>query len=245
MTKDKLRVKKAILIFLVSFLFMAFTVQAYGKGAKRIAILGDSYSAYYGMIPKGYDCSYAIRGIDGENKWKNNINSVKQMWWYRLMKTSRYKLTVNCSYSGSCFGYIYKGGRRGNSSSFISRMKEYLNGRKKKADIIFVQGGTNDSWRKRPVGNVQYSRWTSKKLYKSLPAFCYILHYLKKHYPKARIIVLINDKYIRKKLLTGMVMACDHYHIPYLMLGDISTQSRHPDQTGQMQIYQTVSSYLG
>lgn len=236
--------KKVVLLCLVSTLLLILSMQTYGASRKRIAILGDSYSAYYGMIPKGYECSYAIRGVDGENKWRNNINSVKQMWWYRLIKNGHYKLSVNCSYSGSCFGYVYKGGKRNNSSSYICRMKKDLNGKKKKADIIFVQGGTNDSWRKRPVGKVQYSKWSSKSLYKALPAFCYVLHYLKKHYPKARIIVLINDKYIRKKLLTGMVTACDHYQLPYIMLGDISTQSRHPDQAGQKQIYQTVLSYL-
>lgn len=124
--------KKVVLLCLVSTLLLILSMQTYGASRKRIAILGDSYSAYYGMIPKGYECSYAIRGVDGENKWRNNINSVKQMWWYRLIKNGHYKLSVNCSYSGSCFGYVYKGGKGNNSSSYICRMKKDLNGKKRR-----------------------------------------------------------------------------------------------------------------
>ena len=239
-------IRKAFPVLLctaVLFLILSsITVSA--KGRNRFAILGDSYSAYYGMIPKGYDCSYAIRGKDGENKWPNNINHVSQMWWYKLAKNDHYKMTVNCSFSGSCFGYIYKGGKRRNPQSYLSRMTRYLNGKRTKADIIFIQGGTNDSWRKKPVGKVKYGKWTQKDLRKALPSFCYILNYLKRKYPKAKIVVLINDKYIRSRLLKGMKSACGHYRLPYIMLGNISTQSRHPDRKGQDQIYRKVSDFL-
>ena len=229
----------AIGLFLILF---SMTVQA--KGKKRFAILGDSYSAYYGMIPKGYICSYAINGRDGENRWPNNINRVSQMWWYKLAKTGRYQMTVTCSYSGSCFGYIYKGGKKRNPQSYLTRMMKYLNGKKTKADLIFVQGGTNDVWRNKPIGKVRFDGWTQKHLKKALPAFCYILNYLKGNYPKAEIVVLINDKYIRSGFLDGMKTACEHYEIPYILLGNISVQSRHPDRKGQDQIYRKVLDFL-
>ncbi len=219
-------------------------VTASADETKSIAILGDSYSAYYGYIPKGYSCSYAIHGKDGVNKWRNNVNSVKQMWWYKLIETGRYKLSVNCSYSGSCFGYVKKGGKKRNKSSFITRMTKFLNGQKGQADIIFVQGGTNDSWRKRPIGGLKFNAWNKKDLRRALPAFCYILDYLKAHNPSAQIVVLINDKYTRPALVNGMKNACAHYTIPYLLLGNISTQSKHPSWQGQAQIFQTVLQYL-
>ena len=237
--------KMALVLLCTAGLFlMLFSMNVSAKGRKRFAILGDSYSAYYGMIPKGYECSYAIKGKDGENKWPNNINHVSQMWWYRLIKTGRYKMTVNCSYSGSCFGYIYKGGKSHNRTSYLCRMRKYLNGKRTKADIIFVQGGTNDSWRKKPIGKVKFEKWTKEDLRKALPSFSYILNYLKKKYPKAEIVVLINDKYICPRLVRGMQSACAYYQVPYIMLGNISTQSRHPDKKGQKQIYRKVSTFL-
>ncbi len=238
-------VRNMVLFLCLSLILISSQVSDIFAGeTQQIAVLGDSYSAYYGYIPEGYSCSYAIRGKDGENKWPNNVSSVQQMWWHRLTETGRYKLLVNCSYSGSCFGYIYKGGSSKNSSSYVSRMKKYLNGQKKQADIIFVLGGTNDTWRSRPIGKLKYSKWTQKDLYKALPAFSYILHYLKKHNPKSRIIVLLNSKYTRKKLLKGMKRACEHYEIPYLPLSRISMQSRHPSKKGQEQIYRIVLQYL-
>jgi len=231
-------------LLLTGIFLLLFSLHPFARSRKRIAILGDSYSSYFGTIPKGYASSYAYKGKDGKNKWKSDIKSAKQMWWYKLVKTGRYRLTINCSYSGSCFGYIWKGGRKKNPASYISRMKEYLNGKKVKADIIFVEGGTNDTWRKRPTGKLQYGKWTRKSLSKVLPAFCYVLRYLKKKYPKARIVVLINDKYIRDDLVSGMITACGHYRLKYLLLGDISMQSRHPDKKGQAQIYRQVLSFL-
>ncbi len=233
-----------LLLCLTILLIPFYAMSASANETKAIAILGDSYSAYYGYIPKGYSCSYAIHGKDGVNKWPNNVNSVKQMWWHKLIATGRYRLSVNCSYSGSCFGYVAKGGKKRNQDSYITRMKKFLNGQKRQADIIFVQGGANDSWRKRPIGELKFNAWTQKDLRKALPAFCYILDYLKAHNPSARIVVLINNKYTRSALLEGMKSACAHYEIPYLFLGRISTQSRHPSRQGQDQIYQTVLQYL-
>ena len=234
----KNRTKTIWLTCLIVVFVSLFSELASAGEKKQIAILGDSYSAYYGYIPGGYECSYAIHGKDGQNKWSNNVNSVKQMWWYPLITSDDYNLSVNCSFSGSCLGGTGK-----YSQSFLIRMKKHLNGRRK-ADIIFVEGGTNDSWRKKPLGKLQYEKWNCTKLNRALPAFCYILHYLKTHYPEAHIIVLINNKYIHGRLLKGMKTASDYYGIPYLLLGHISTQSKHPDKKGQKQIYQTVVSYL-
>ena len=234
----RIRRRIGLLIWFSTVLLTLCSISSFADGKKQIAILGDSYSAYYGYIPKGYKCSYAIYGKDGQNKWNNNINSVTQMWWYPLIMSEEYKLSVNCSYSGTCFC-----GTKKNSNSYVLRMKKQLNG-SRKADIIFVEGGTNDSWNRRAIGKLRYENWNQKNLNRSLPAFCYILNYLKAHYPQAQIIVLINNKYIHGRLLAGMKTACDYYEIPYLLLGNISTQSRHPDKKGQQQIYHTVASYL-
>ena len=171
--------KKTGHVICMSLVFLVLLyVSALADGKKQIAILGDSYSAYYHYVPRGFSCSYAINGTDGHNKWKNNVDSVKQMWWYPLVMSEEYNLTVNCSYSGSCFC-----GTRKYSQSYIQRMKKYLNG-SRKADIIFVEGGTNDSWNKRSPGKLRFEKWNRKNLNRSLPAFCYILHYLKAHYPE-------------------------------------------------------------
>ena len=237
--------RKALRLWLLTGLFLLlFGLHPFAGSRKRIAILGDSYSSCFGTIPKGYAPSYAYKKKNGKIKWKRDVKSAGQMWWYKLVKTGQYRLAINCSYSGSCFGYTCKGGLKKNPSSYISRMKEYLNGKKVKADIIFVEGGTNDTWKKRLTGKLQYGKRTRKSLSKALPAFCYILRYLKKKYPKARIVVLINDKYIRDDLVRGMIKACGHYRLKYLLLGNISMQSRHPDKKGQAQIYRQVLSFL-
>ena len=232
-------VKRAgVMTCLTATLLFLCDMSVFAEEEKQIAILGDSYSAYYHYIPGGYRCSYAVNGTDGQNKWNNNVNSVKQMWWYPLIMSKEYKLSVNCSYSGSCIC-----GTKKHSQSYVQRMKKYLNG-SRKADIIFVEGGTNDIWNKRTLGKLRFEKWNQKNLNRTLPAFCYILHFLKVHYPEARIIVMINNKYIHGRLLNGMKTACDYYEIPYLLLGNISTQSRHPDRKGQQQIYHTVAQFL-
>ena len=64
--------------------------------------------------------------------------------------------------------------------SFISRMDNLGC-----PDIIFIFGGTNDSWAGSPLGEFQYSGWTKETLYCFRPAMAYMLDHMKKRYRAA------------------------------------------------------------
>lgn len=205
------------------------------------SILGDSFSTYKDWIPKEYTTWYG----NGDT----NINGVEETWCHLLKSEYDMLLLCNCSYSGSTVcttGYE----EMDDSQTFIFRMKDYL-GEKNisapKPDILFIEGGINDTYAS-PAGALQYRNWTEEDLKKSLPAYCYMLDYLKHYNPNTRIICMISD-IVSPELQKGYIEACPHYHVEYLFFPPEESDTEllrdgHPTTKGHRAIYDAVRKYI-
>lgn len=220
---------KRILKFLL--VLCALTV-AFGAEAKNpkgtFAVLGDSYSTFKGYIPEGYSYYY----WEGTPEWGNEITKVEQCWWYRLGNILKLELKVNSSYSGSTVGYTGYGGRDFKEISFITRAKDIIEA---KPDVLFICGGTNDSWSDAPLGEIKYEGRTEEDLYCFLPAFCEMIEMLRTALPEMRIINLCNSE-LKPEVMDGEREICEHYGAENVQLYNIEKQSGHPTIAGMAEM---------
>ena len=207
-----------------------------------VSILGDSYSTYEGWIPDNYLAWYK----DSGNTLQNNVSDVSQTWWYKLIKDINATLLVNCSYSGSTICNTGYNSTDSSTTSFITRMKKWIGEERKtdlKPNLIIIMGGTNDRWAGSPIGEVKYSDWSEEDLKSILPAFCYMLDYLKKWNPSAKIINLVNTE-LGNAIPNGMAVACEHYNVINIPMTSIDKESGHPNEKGMSDIENTILEYL-
>lgn len=206
--------------------------------AKRIAIVGDSYSTYLGWNPEGNEVWF-----DGV---KNDVTNVNQTWWYQVITALSGVLFLNESYSGST---IANSGRDGTDTTATSLLTRGLNkfgsnlNLKDRPDIIFVYGGLNDTWQKVPVGTAKYSDWTEDDLKETLPAFSKLLNDLIEYNPNAKIVTLCSNLLL-SELSLGMNEVAKHYKATNILLPDLDLLNSHPTQMGMKQISNKVISSI-
>lgn len=200
----------------------------------RCSILGDSYSTFGGYVnPKNNRCFY-----NGENK-NNDVISVKDTWWYQIIECKNYILEFNNSYSGSTICNTGYGGKDASEFSFLARMKNLGN-----PDIIFIYGGTNDSWANSPIGKYKYLDITDEDLKSFRPAFAYMIDYLKKKYPNSKIYNIMNFE-LKSEIIESMVKICDYYNIDNIILPKIEKPyNGHPNKKDMHNIANQVIKYL-
>ena len=207
------------------------------------SILGDSYCTYAGWIPQGNRAWYAP---EGNYDTQNNVASVTDTWWYQLSKETGMSLLINDSFSGSTVSTTGYNGEDATAKAFITRMVNTLGANRvlqPKPDVIFIFGGSNDDWAGAPMGELKYSGWTTDDLKSFLPAFCYMLDYIKKYNPQARIINIINTD-LKAEVENGMVSACTHYNVEYVKPSSINKTGGHPNISGMTRIKDTILSIL-
>ena len=208
--------KSLILAFLAAMMLVACAP------AKKVSILGDSYSTFKGVIPDNYATFYPDNN--------NDVKSVDQTWWSLYIKAKHYVLEKNDSWGGTTIcntGYF---GRNSAATAFNSRVDLLGN-----PDIIFVFGGTNDAWANSPVGEYQYENWTEDDCNNFRPALARLLDSLKKRYPKAKIYSLLNSE-LREEINESMRVVCQHYNVQLIELHDIEKQNGHPSIKGMQSI---------
>lgn len=202
------------------------------------SIIGDSYSTYENWIPSGNSTKYPT----------GDVTDVKLTWWWKLANESGMNLLINDSYSGSTIcGTGYSGVDCLNTNSFIARAKANLgenNVMKSKPNIIFILGGTNDTWASSPLGTPKYSGWTDDDLYSTLPAFSYLINYLQTWNSGCRIINIMNDMYISQDMIDGMTTICNYYGVENVSLGQIDVSDNHPTVNGMEQIKNKILEKL-
>lgn len=153
---------------MLSVLLLSLCLYTNAFAQKKVSILGDSYSTYGGYVSPSVNICWYDAEVGGKNA-QNDVRHVEETWWYRLIKENGYQLERNNSFSGAtvcCTGYDKNDY---SDRAFITRM--YNLGR---PDVIFIFGGTNDSWAGAPIGEYQYSDWSKEDLYQFRPAFCSI-----------------------------------------------------------------------
>jgi hypothetical protein len=200
-----------------------------GGGNASVSILGDSYSTFTDWNPTGQDVYFPT--------YSETVNDVSKTWWYEVIKDLKLSLLCNDSYSGATICNHVRPAHT-ESVSFINRMKVSMGEQKAvsaKPNIILIMGGQNDMQVSAEIGDVKYSDWTSEDLYKFAPAFCYMLDYLKKWNPSAKIINITNTE-LTSGIVQAMTTACNHYKIKNIILNNISKDNMHPTAEGMEQI---------
>lgn len=210
------------------------TTDSITAATKKVSILGDSYSTFEGWNPEGYISWYKPVPKPGR---PTDVTEVDQTWWKLYLDHTGYDLETNNSYSGSTVCNTGYEGKDYSDRSFINRID--LLGH---PDIIFIFGGTNDSWAGSPVGDYIWSGWEPEQLYFYRPATAYMLSGIQKLYPEAKVLFLINDD-ITAEIKTSTEEICRHYDIPFIMLDNIEKMSGHPDREGMKQIVEQIGDF--
>ena len=236
---------KRLLPILVLAVMMSACVEPNEPTTTRFSVLGDSFSALEGTVdPETNDVwtSYAHVGV----------TSSEQMWWHKVATEMGWAMDKNNSFSGSLVSnfYDFDSGDYYARYSYLRRM-DYLGN----PDVIFVFGGTNDIYKKAPLGDFVYSEWTEEQLYAYRPAMAYLLDYLKRQHPNAKIYFLIdmelciNDETIedatRQAYIESMHRIANHYNVDCIDIYGIHKSYWHPNAQGQDDIARQVLEALG
>lgn len=197
-------------------------------------ILGDSYSTFEGYIPQDNHCYYPREEV-------SNVRSVEECWWHILMQRNGMHLAINESYSGATVCTTVREGLPF-SSAFTERARRSFSGAMP-MDVIFVFGGTNDSWLSRPIGEVKFSNRTQEDVKQVLPAYCDVLEYIRERNPEALVVSVINTQ-LEPQIHAGMLCANGHYGAVTVELKDIHKENGHPSVLGMSQIAEQIESAL-
>ena len=218
----------------------------------NLFILGDSYSTFEGWNPQGYATYYQSEGPHYRTKIgeavdpKSDVCRVEQTWWHPFIQTTDANLLLNCSWSGTTVCNTGYDGVDACNKSFIARLDRLIEQGyflKNRVDTLILFGGTNDSWAKSPLGERMYADWKKEDLYSVLPAIGYLFHRLVECLPETRLLCVINSK-LRPEITEGLVSACEHYGVDYVVLKDIDKISGHPTILGMKQIGEQILDRL-
>lgn len=200
------------------------------------SILGDSYSTFSGYIPEDNVCYYP------DPKKVDDVLSVQDTWWFKLIEQKGMQLLVNDSYSGATMCTCVRETQPA-SSSFVERVHNlYCADERIDPNYVFVFGGTNDCWLKRTVGQVKHDGLRDD-LKKILPAYCYILKTLSTVYKRTKIISVVNTG-LNSEVVDGMILANNYYGAITVKLHDIDKQNGHPSALGMCQITEQICECL-
>ena len=205
-----------------------------------IGVLGDSYSAFEGWIPDGYQPSYGVNNYNG-------IISVRQMWWWILADRTGATIMRNSSYSGSTICNTGYNGADATKTSYLTRAAADFGASKvlePKPDLIIIFGGTNDDWAGTALGEAKYADWTADDLKTVAPAFCKLISDLTEYNPGADIVFVLNTG-MGTEITARFKEICTHYSVLCVELSDIDKTSGHPSVTGMEQIATQIQAVLG
>lgn len=211
------------------------------KRFKSFSILGDSYSTFDGYLSP--DTNVAWYPLKADN---NDVHSVRDTWWQLFANKNKCMLIQNNSYSGSCISYDAAGDGKtdGKAYSFVERVKDMKTG----ADLIIVEGGTNDSAVGVELGEYKYSDWVESDFETFRPSVAYVLDYLQTHCCGSTIIFLMNSDetgIMSHDMVTSVATICEHYGIPMCQLSNaITRQWGHPDVAGMKVICDELTEFI-
>ena len=235
---------KRLLPILALALMMSACVEPDEPATTRFSVLGDSFSALDGTVDPETNDVWSYSAVD--------VTSPEQMWWHKVATGMGWVMDKNNSFSGSLVSNfnVFDGGDYYARHSYLRRM-DYLGN----PNVILVFGGTNDIYKRAPLGDYVYSDWTDEQLRAYRPAMAYLLDYLKRQHPNAKIYFLIdmelciNDETIeeatRQAYIESMHRIANHYNVDCIDIYGIHKSYWHPDEQGQDDIARQVLEELG
>lgn len=207
---------------------------------KTLAILGDSYSAFKGYIdPESNVAYYPISDPDTEGRY-NDVENPEEMWWYLFAREQGYTIVQNDSYSGSpvCYDGPYAGTKDAREYSYVRRCTSL-----RSADLVIIEGGTNDSFLGVSVGEYKYENWEEADFESFRSACAFVVSTLRNANPEGTVIFMLNHG-LRADITESVLTICAHYSVPVLRLEGIEKQNNHPDIEGMVQIKDQLCSLL-
>lgn len=208
----------------------------------NVAILGDSYSTYFGHIPQGNACYY---GTDAPDHAK--VGCVEKTWWHSVLTETDSHLLLNESFSGSTICNTGYNGCYCPQTSFVGRaQKRFSDGTVGGVpiDTLFVFGGTNDTWANSPLGTLCYDGQSEEDLKCVLPAIGFLFRYLKEHCPHTRIVHITNTQ-LKPQIADGIREVCRTLDVACVELADIEKEYGHPNEAGMRAIADQIIAHLG
>ena len=204
----------------------------------KTVILGDSYSAFDGYIPKGYHSWYTTVSPEA-----TDVNDAKQTWWYKVFDGKDNILRRNESFSGTSICNTVRP-QLSVETSFISRFDKLVSDgffENNTPDTLLVFGGTNDCWIEVPIGKPQYENFTKDDLKSFLPAVSYLASRIKEVLPKTRVYWLINTD-LTDEISNGIADAAKRFGQNCIVFKEIDKHYGHPTVKGMEQIAEVIKS---
>ena len=204
------------------------------KKFSSFSILGDSYSTFADFQTPEANSTWYPRTEE------NDVETVEQTWWHMFAKDNGCLLNQNNSYSGStiCYDGYGDGSNDAVGTSFVTRCKNVQT-----AELIVVEGGTNDAWVGAAMGEHKYSAWNEEDFRFFRPSLSYVLSYVKQHHPASTIVFMLNDG-LSEDINRSVKTICDYYDVPLLSLHNITKEGGHPNTDGMMQIKNQLEEFL-
>ena len=199
---------------------------------KTFSVIGDSYSTYVGKTEPTTNAQfYPHETID--------VYEATQTWWMLFQRETGIRLEQNNSFSGGTICNTWWNGEDASTVSFVCRSQNL-----RKADLIIIEGGTNDSNAGSPIGSYKYSDWTTQDLKSFRPALAKTIDYLQQKYPEAQLVFMLNNG-LKTDINTSVNEICSHYNVPVMTLSGVSKSLDHPTYSGMQTIsHQLVSTLL-
>ncbi len=211
-------------------------VPAFAEGNKKVSILGDSYSTFYGAVePEGNEVWY----FPDDKPEKTDVTSPEQTWWRIFMERTGYELERNNSYSGST---VCNRGYKGDDysrRSFINRMSDLG-----EPDLILIFGATNDYWAHVALSPEAAETPEPHPFYTFRPAMDYLLQQIGALYPEAESVFILNDE-IQGPVRDIVIELCASRGVRCLQLSGIEKRMGHPDSAGMKAIAEQLVDFLG
>lgn len=198
---------------------------------KTFSVIGDSYSTFVGKTEPAANAQFYPReGID--------VYEPSQTWWMLFQRETGIQLEQNNSYSGGTICNTWWNGADASTVSFVFRAKNL-----RKADLIVIEGGTNDSNANSPIGSYKYADWTDQDLKSFRPALAKTIDYLQGKYPDSKLVFMLNNG-LKADINTSVNEICAHYGVPVLALSGVSKALDHPTYSGMQTISHQLANLL-
>lgn len=207
---------------------------------KTFSILGDSYSTFKDYTDPLNNTQWYPPSDSATQGSENDVEDVENTWWYLFANDYKSLLIQNNSYSGSCISYDSYGTGTvdGKNFSFVKRCENL-----KKAELIIIEGGTNDAWSNVSLGEYKYSNWVESDFETFRPACSYVLDYIKRNNIGAKIIFVLNDG-LKSSITESIKNICNYYNVDVLELSNIKKSNNHPNIEGMKQIKEQLINFL-
>lgn len=207
---------------------------------KTFSILGDSYSTFKDYTDPLNNTQWYPPSDSATQGSENDVEDVENTWWHLFANDYKSLLIQNNSYSGSCISYDSYGTGTvdGKNFSFVKRCENL-----KKAELIIIEGGTNDAWSNVSLGEYKYSNWVESDFETFRPACSYVLDYIKRNNIGAKIIFVLNNG-LKSSITESIKNICNYYNVDVLELSNIKKSNNHPNIEGMKQIKEQLINFL-